>query len=78
MILRLKRALRQRVQLDAGPLAPQAPERLVHRDPRQPGGKAGCAAEVRQMRECPDIGFLDEARQRPMQMQADIWNRSRG
>ena len=45
--------------LDAGPLAAQPAQRLVHRDPRQPGRQAGIAAKLAKMREGADIGLLD-------------------
>jgi hypothetical protein len=53
-----ERALRQGVQFHGGPSAAQPAQRLVHRDPRQPGRQAGIAAKIFQMREGADIGFL--------------------
>ena len=58
--LGFERALRQRGHLDAGPLAPQPAQRLVHRDPRQPGREAGIAAKAFQMREGADVSLLHD------------------
>ena len=49
----------QRVHIDARPLAAQPAQSLVDGDPRQPGREAEVATETFEMRERPDIGFLD-------------------
>lgn len=49
----------QALKLDGLPAAPQAPQRLIDRDPGKPGAKARSAAEPVKMREGVDIGVLD-------------------
>jgi hypothetical protein len=58
--LGLEYARRQRRPFDVGTLAPQTAQGLVHGDPRQPGCETCVAAKTIQMRERPDIGFLDD------------------
>ena len=61
MICGLERSpLASDVHFDARPLAPQPAQRFVHRDPRKPGREAGIAAELFQMREGADVGFLHD------------------
>src|SRR5437899_2712401 len=56
--LRLERSRRQRGPFDVRTLAAQPAQSLVDCDPSKPGCETGVAAEILQMGECPDIGFL--------------------
>ena len=58
--LSFERAWRQRREFDAGALTTQSAKRLVHRDPRQPGGQAGITAKLGEVRKRTHIGLLDD------------------